>query len=71
VWRYEGGVHSSNFGNVQRLPNGNTLVNYSNAGVIHEVTPDRVKVLEITANPYLGYATWRPDLYGPLDDAAE
>jgi hypothetical protein len=32
----------------------------SNAGVIHEVTPDQVKVVEITTNPYLGYASWRP-----------
>jgi hypothetical protein len=71
VWRYESDHYSGNFGNVQRLPNGNTLVNYSNVGVIHEVTADGVKVLEITTNPYLGYASWRPDLYRPLDDAAE
>jgi hypothetical protein len=71
VWRYESDLETSNFGNAQRLPNGNTLVTYSNPGVMHEVTPDGVKVVEITANPYLGYASWRRDLYGPLDDAAE
>jgi hypothetical protein len=71
VWRYESDLYTENFGNAQRLPGGNTLVDYSNAGVIHEVTPAGVKVLEITTGPYLGYATWRPDLYGPQGDAAE
>jgi hypothetical protein len=71
VWRYEGNLYSANFGGVQRLPGGNTLVTYSNTGVIHELTPDQRKVLEISANEYLGYASWRPSLYGSVTDAAE
>jgi len=63
VWRYESDEFTENFGNAQRLPGGNTLVTYSNAGVIHETTPDQVKVLEIRTAEHLGYATWRPSLY--------
>jgi len=66
VWRYEGNELSTNYGGVQRLPGGNTLVTYSNAGVIHEVTRDQRKVLEVTTNEYLGYATWLPSLYPPF-----
>jgi hypothetical protein len=71
VWRYEGEEFSANFGDVQRLPGGNTLVTYSNAGTIVEVTPELEKVLEITANDYLGYVTWRPSLYLPGGDVVE
>jgi len=71
VWRYEGNQYSANFGGVQRLPGGNTLVTYSNAGVIHETTPEQVKVLEITTDEHPGYATWRPSLYGPSVDVEE
>lgn len=71
VWRYEGNEYTENFGNVQRLPGGNTLVVYSNAGVIHEVSPEQDKVMEIRAGEFLGYASWRPSLYGPMGDVAE
>ncbi len=66
VWRYNGGEVTQNFGGAQRLPGGNTLVVYSNAGVIHETTPDLEKVLEVTSAFKLGYATWVPSLY-PTD----
>jgi len=71
VWRYEGGQFTANLGDVQRLPGGNTLVTYSNAGIIHEVTPDQEKVLQITAQKNLGYAAWRRSLYGDSDDSLE
>lgn len=71
VWRYEGEQYSENFGGVQRLPGGNTLVTYSNAGIIHETTADKKKVLEITTNKYLGYSTWLPSLYNSSWDAEE
>jgi hypothetical protein len=63
VWRYQGDESTANFGDVQRLPGGNTLVTYSNAGVMVEVTPERETVFQLTANDYLGYATWRRSLY--------
>lgn len=68
VWRYEGGEYSENFGGVQRLPGGNTLVTFSNAGVIHEVTPNGEKVLEVTCPYKLGYSTWLPSLYRDTDE---
>jgi hypothetical protein len=71
VWRYEGGQYTANLGDVQRLPGGNTLVTYSNAGIIHEVTADKTKVLEITGQKNLGYATWRKSLYGDSEDTLE
>lgn len=64
VWRYDSDKGSSTLGDVQRLPNGNTLVTYSNAGVMHEVDPDGELVQSI-ATGSLGYATHRPTLYGP------
>lgn len=44
VWEYGGtqmdGMYSENRGSQQRLPNGNTLINESNAGRIFEVAPN-------------------------------
>lgn len=31
--------------------------------MIHEITPDLEKVLEVTSPLKLGYATWVPSLY--------
>ncbi len=70
VWRYESEQSTSNFGGVQRLPNGNTLVTSSNAGSIYEVTPEPKAVLEVTTAPYLGYVTWTQSLY-PSDERGE
>ncbi|HXJ19204.1 MAG TPA: arylsulfotransferase family protein [Polyangia bacterium] len=50
-------------GDVQRLPNGNTLITYSTAGEIVEVDPSWAPVQTI-AGPQ-GYADWRATLYGP------
>ena len=60
------GVNSSVLGDVQRLPNGNTLVTYSTAGQIHEVSPTGTLVqrLQSSANSF-GYAEFRKSLYGP------
>jgi hypothetical protein len=65
VWSYSAsGVGSMVLGDVQRLPNGNTLVIYSNAGDIHEVDPQErfVQAFESTS---IGYANFRKSLYGP------
>jgi len=71
VWSYESGELTPNFGDVQRLPGGNTLVTFSNAGVIHEVTPEGELVLEIVTEENLGYVTWVPSLYGTSDPARD
>jgi hypothetical protein len=58
-------------GDVQRLPNGNTLITYSNGGEIREVSPagDIVRSI-VTGTPsggkrQMGYADYRETLYGP------
>lgn len=64
--RFEGGFSSTVMGDVQRLPNGNTLIGYSVPSVMEEVNPDGDIVTEIDGGgPLWGYATWRPTLYGP------
>jgi hypothetical protein len=52
------------------LPGGNTLVTYSNDGVIKEIDPQRNVVLEINGsnNARFGYALWTDSLYGPPPD---
>jgi hypothetical protein len=52
------------FGDVQRLPNGNTLVVFSRMGIMHEVSPSGALVHAITSN-VAGYANVRETLYGP------
>ena len=46
------------------MPNGNTLVTYSNAGVLHEVNAAGDLVQATTTTP-VGYTTRRHTLYGP------
>jgi hypothetical protein len=49
VWQYRNDpdLHTSAMGNARRLDNGNTLISWSRAGFITEVTPDGEKALEI------------------------
>lgn len=69
LMNYDGGEFSANLGDVQRLPGGNTLVTYSNSGVIHEITPEKELVLVIqTSGSSFGYALWRDSLYGEPPD---
>ncbi len=64
VWRYSSNNGSPTLGDVQRLPNGNTLVTYSNSGVLHEVDSSGGLVQSFTIGS-VGYVTHRPTLYGP------
>ena len=68
IMHYDSGYWSYNYGDVQRLPGGNTLVTYSNAGVIQEIDPDGEVVMEIELNQTIGYVSWRRSLYGPPED---
>ncbi len=74
VWSYSDPLQSSLvLGDVQRLPNGNTLVVYSTDGVMHEVSEagEIVQTLKADApdgtSLYtdFGYANFRETLYGP------
>lgn len=64
VFRYAPNVNSPVLGDVQRLPNGNTLITYSTTGIIHEVQGTN-NLVQVFQSATLGYATWRPSLYGP------
>lgn len=63
VKEYVGTQSSTILGDVQRLPNGHTLITYSTDGKIVEVDADWNIVQTISGN--FGYAEWRPSLYGP------
>lgn len=64
IWEYEGELGSPTLGDVQRLPGGNTLITYSNAGIMREVDEDGNLVQDIRTTS-LGYTTFRKSLYGP------
>ncbi|HWP06482.1 MAG TPA: hypothetical protein VNN72_12100 [Polyangiaceae bacterium] len=73
VWSYAAdGESSDQLGDVQRLPNGNTLVDFSTSGDIFEVSAagDVVQSLHAGTGPAateasFGYAHFRETLYGP------
>jgi hypothetical protein len=67
VWQYASGERSLLYGDVERLPNGNTLVTYSSFGRLHEVSAAGELVREIRFEPSgaVGYVTTRASLYGP------
>jgi hypothetical protein len=56
--------HSDSLGDVQRLPNGNTLVTFSNNGLIQELDSSWSVVQTVSASTF-GYAEWRETMYGP------
>ncbi len=59
TWEYTG-PWSFCCGNVQRLPNGNTLINFAVPGVIREVTPNGSIVFEaILTSPAMTYRAFR------------
>jgi hypothetical protein len=62
-WEYKPGTASNVLGDVQRLPNGNTLVTFSTASIVHEIDPARTLIQSF--NGLGGYAEWRQTLYGP------
>jgi hypothetical protein len=65
LWSYATpGAASFVLGDVQRLPNGNTLVIYSVGGIIEEVSPTGDLVQTLRADTF-GYANFRETLYGP------
>lgn len=65
TWAYEGKDGSATLGDIQRLPNGNTLVTYSERGTIHEVDPSGNQVREYRTPSAVGYVMYRESLYGP------
>jgi hypothetical protein len=62
---YDSEHGSGTMGDVQRLPNGNTIVTYSNPGYVQEVGPDALPVQTFELATGSGYGAHRPTLYGP------
>jgi len=67
VFRYDPGIFSIWYGDVQRLPRGNTLVTFSMAGRIQEIDSSGKLVMEVQGDLF-GYSEWRSTLYGPPAD---
>jgi hypothetical protein len=68
VWSYSANINNAVMGDVQRLDNGNTIVAYSLAGVIHEVDSSGKLLQSLTwgsGSGSIGYITKRKTLYGP------
>ncbi len=67
IWSYgEGmGIHASHHGGARVLPNGNRLVNFGAAGVVHEVTVEGETVWSVASVPAisLGASVLVDDLY--------
>jgi hypothetical protein len=59
---------ATNFGDVQRLSNGNTVITYSTSNLMQEVDKSDTVVLEVKGSGSFGYMEFRESLYGlPLD----
>jgi hypothetical protein len=67
LFRYDPGIFSVWYGDVQRLPRGNTLVTFSMAGRIQEVDSHGHLAMEVSGEMF-GYTEWRSTLYGPPSD---
>jgi hypothetical protein len=68
-WSYKSadGIQNDVMGDLQRLPNGNTIVAYSTQGVLHEVDASGavLQTLEWPLGASFGYIQKRATLYGP------
>ncbi|MFC2094035.1 aryl-sulfate sulfotransferase [Bacteroidota bacterium] len=78
VWEYRNNpdYFTSAMGNVIRLSNGNTLINWVRAGFVTEVKPDGSKALEIKFPPELySYrvfkSPWSTELFEPQIDSLD
>ena len=73
IWSYSPSDDTGTavLGDVQRLPNGNTLITYSQNGEMREISPTGQVVQTIQTfsetgtRRSFGYADFRPTLYGP------
>jgi len=59
---------ATNFGDVQRLSNGNTIITYSTSSQIQMVDANDAVVLDIKGSGSFGYLEFRESLYGPALD---
>jgi hypothetical protein len=67
VWSYQGpsNLQTDILGDVERLPNGNTIVDFATKSTIQEVTSSGTVVQQISNGGNFGYIEKRASLYGP------
>jgi hypothetical protein len=69
VWNYvpDPPIANEVLGDVQRMPNGNTIIGFSAQGLLHEVDADGNLLQEIAwpIGGAFGYLVKRLSLYGP------
>ncbi len=66
TWAYQAlGLNDVVLGDAQRLPNGNTMVDFSTKGTIQEVDASGNLLQEIKTTTNFGYLQKRATLYGP------
>ena len=66
TWAYQApGLEDTVLGDAQRLPNGNTMVDFSTQGSIQEVDASGALLQEIKTTTNFGYIQKRATLYGP------
>ena len=62
---YASGNSTQSMGDAKRLPNGNTLITYSNQALLHEIDSGGQLVQTIEIGSGVGYSVRRASLYGP------
>jgi hypothetical protein len=67
IWSYQPSpaLNVGVLGDVERLPNGNTIVDFGTGNAIHEVTSSGTVVQTITSQVSFGFFEKRASLYGP------
>ncbi len=65
TWSFQGAFNDQVLGDVQRLPNGNTMVDFATKGTIEEIDPAGNVLQEIQTLQNFGYMQKRMTLYGP------
>jgi len=66
TWSYKGtGLDNQVLGDVQRLPNGNTIIDFATKSTVQEVDSKGTLLQQIVSGKNFGYIEKRPTLYGP------
>jgi hypothetical protein len=66
TWMYKAnpGIVNDVLGDVQRLPNGNTMINFATKGTVQEIDSSGAVLQQIKTTTNFGYIQKRPTLYG-------
>ena len=71
IKKFNSNGSATNFGDVQRLSNGNTIITYSTSSQMQMVDANDTVVLDIKGSGSFGYVEFRESLYGPPLDIAQ